>query len=221
MKIILTIATFATLLTASSLSAQTDSPVAKPSVSQATESTSADASLTKEQVFAKCLAITNQEEVSIAKFARETSTNEEVKDLAKTLEKSHQECLDQLKAMAAKTAPNAKSNPATSPTPNNNAHAVDFLQMHQEMSDQCLKDSKELLSTKEGADFDAFFVGMQIAKHGMMHSSLTVLQRHTIGDLQGFIKTSLTKNDAHMKAANQLMEKLSGKTISNTAKISK
>ncbi len=90
--------------------------------------------------------------------------------------------------------------------------------MHQEMSDQCLKDSKEMLSKKEGADFDACFVGMQIAKHGMMHSSLTVLQRHTTGELQGFIKTNLAKNNEHMKAATSLMEQLSDKAVARTAK---
>jgi predicted outer membrane protein len=97
-------------------------------------------------------------------------------------------------------------------------HAVDFLQMHQEMSDQCLKDSKEMLSKKEGTDFDAYFIGMEIAKHSMMHSSLTVLQRHTTGELQGFIKASLAKNDEHLKAATSLMEKLTDKSVVRTAK---
>lgn len=219
MKLNITILTLATLLAAGSLSAQQTLP-GQPQVStpQANQSSSKDTPLTKEQVFAKCLAITNQEEVSIAKFAKDKSKNEEVKALAVILEKAHLECLDELKAMATKAAASRNAAISTSPVPNHNVHAVDFLQMHQEMSDQCLKDSKEMLSKREGADFDACFLGMQIAKHGMMHSSLTVLQRHTTGELQGFIKASLVMNDQHTKAATSLMEQLSDKAVARTAK---
>ncbi len=218
MKLNITNVTLATLLTAGSLSAQQTFPgQSQASPSQANLGSSVDAPLSKEQVFAKCLVIANQEEVSIAKFAKEKSTNEEVRALAATLEKAHQESLDQLKAIASKGAASKKASNPTSSVANNNANAVDFLQMHQEMSDQCLKDSKEMLSKKEGADFDACFVRMQIAKHGMMHSSLTVFQRHTTGELQGHIKASLAKNDEHTKAANNLMEQLSDKLIAKTA----
>lgn len=219
MKFNLTIVSLATLLSAGSLSAQQTLPgQSQASLKQSNPSSSVDAQFSKEQVFAKCLAITNQEEVAIVKFAKDKSTNEDVKALAMTLEKAHQGCLDDLNAMTSKAAAVRKANNPTSLAANNNANAVDFLQIHQEMSDQCLKDSKEALSKKEGADFDTCFVGMQIAKHAMMHSSLTVLQRHTTGELQGFIKTSLAKNDEHAKAATSLMEQLSDKAVARTAK---
>lgn len=219
MKLNLTIATFATLLSVGSLSAQQTPPGQLPaSSSQVKPNSSVDAPLTKEQVFAKCLAITNQEEVTMAKYAKEKSTSEEVKALATVLEKAHQESLDELKAFASKATANKKPSNPTSPVANNNANVVDFVQMHQEMSDQCLKDGKEMLSKKEGADFDACFVGMQIAKHSMMHSSLTVLQRHTAGDLQAFIKANLARNDEHMQAAIALMEQQSDKAVARTAK---
>jgi predicted outer membrane protein len=219
MKIKITVVTMATLLTVGSLRAQQDPPVEpKGSVPQVTQSLPTDHALTKEQVFTRCLLITNQEEVSIAKFAKEKSTSEVVKALATTLEKSHQEGITELKALAAKVAANKKATDPTLQVPKRDAYAVDFLQMHQEMSDQCLKDSKEALSKKEGAEFDECFIAMQIAKHGMMHSSLTVLQRHTTGELQGFIKASLAKNDEHMKAASGLMEQMTDKGVVRTAK---
>ena len=75
-----------------------------------------------------------------------------------------------------------------------------------------------MLCKKEGVEFDKCFVGMQVAKHAMAHSSLTVLQRHTSGDLQNFVKEGLTKNAEHMKASTSLMEQLSEKIETRTSK---
>lgn len=85
---------------------------------------------------------------------------------------------------------------------------VDFLQLHQEISAQCLKDSKDMLTSKKGVEFDQCFVGMQIAKHASAHSTLTVLQRHSTGKLQEWIKSALEMNAQHMEAAVTLMDKL-------------
>lgn len=219
MKNHFTIATLAALFMAGSLSAQqTPSEQPQTSALQTDQIASEDTPLTKEQVFAKCLAIANQEEVWLARFAKEHTTSKQVKALATTLEKSHQVCLDELKAFASKTASSRKEANPTVAVANINAYALDFLNLHQEMSDQCLKDSKEMLSKKKGSDFDACFVGMQVAKHGMMHSSLTVLQKHTTGELQGFIKASLVKNDEHMQAATKLMDQLSDAAAARTAR---
>ncbi len=157
----------------------------------------------------------------IARFAKEKSTNDDVKDFAATLEKAHQSCLDELKTLAASDTKKKTAVAESSLDTAKNSSNIDFLQMHQEMSDQCLKDSKEMLGEKEGAEFDKCFVAMQVAKHAMMHSSLTVLQRHTTGKLQEFVKQGLVKNDEHMLASVNLMEQLSGKAVVKTAKNSK
>ncbi len=127
MRYSITILTLAALLTAGSLSAQQTQP-GQPNITapQTVQSSAVDVPLTKDQVFAKCLAITNQEEVSIAKFAKEKSTNEEVKSLATTLEKSHQECLNELKALTSKLAVSGKAADPASPISNKSVHAVDF-----------------------------------------------------------------------------------------------
>lgn len=232
----LTFATLATLLLTGSIVAQ-QTPTTQPQAAPAqivksgqpiqtqtpsgslTQKPAADASQSKEQAFAKCLAISNQEQVMLARFAKDKSTSDDVKAFAATLEKAHQGCLDELKAIASKTVSNRPINTENpSNLANNNSSTIDFLQMHQEMSDQCLKDSKEMLSKKEGVEFDKCFVEMQVAKHAMAHSSLTVLQRHTSGDLQNFVKEGLTKNAEHMKASTSLMEQLSEKIETRTSK---
>ncbi len=215
------IALLVTILTAGSLHAQQAPGQTQVNNSQVSQSSSQENSLTKEEAIAKCLTITNQEEVMIARYAKENASSEDVKALAGVLEKSHQKCIDELKSLPTKTAANKQTSARTSSVAANNTSPIDFLQMHQEMSDQCLKDSKEMLSKKQGAEFDACFVGMQIAKHAMMHSSLTVLQRHTSGELQKFIKDGIEQNTEHMKAATQLMDQLSDKAVAKTAKNAK
>jgi uncharacterized protein (DUF305 family) len=179
---------------------------------------SGDVAVTKDQAFAKFLAISNSEQVKLARFASEKATNADVKALVATLEKSHQERLDRLKDFSAASAKNKDAANTVSTNANNNSSSIDFLQIHSEMSEQCLKDSEEMLGKKSGNDFDTCFVGMQVAKHMMMHSCLTVLQRHTSGELQGFIKEDLAMNDEHMQASIGLMETLSDKVAARTAK---
>lgn len=210
-----TLATVVLSVSVGSLGAQQSRSEQAPT-GQLSQRTPADSSLTKNQTFAKCLTITNQEQVSISRFAKEKSTRDDVKALASTLETAHQACLEELKVIASKAAVEASANSPKLGT--NNSSSVDFLQIHQEMADQCLKDSKEMLSKKEGIEFDKCFVGMQVAKHSMMHSSLTVLQRHTSGELQSFIKTNLERNADHLNAAMDLMEKISESTATKTAK---
>jgi predicted outer membrane protein len=239
MKIYLTIATVATLLSSGLLTAQERLPGQPRAITpQAKQSAPADNSSSKDQVLAKWLTIANQEDIAIAMFARDRLTSERAKAFATTLTKEHQQCLDELKGLAAKgtsekrTSEKRTSEKGTSekgvseglassarpPVATKVASGFDFLQMHQEMSEQRLLDSKEMLSQKEGTGFDAYFVGMQIARHGMMHSKLTVLQRHSTGELQGFIETSLAKNKEHLDAATDLMEQLSGEAVAKTAK---
>jgi len=234
MKLYLTIATVATLLSAGLLTAQERLPGQPRAITpQVKQSAPADSSSSKDQVLAKWLTIANQEDIAIAMFARDKLTSEKAKAFATTLAKEHQQCLDELKGLAANgTSEKGVSENRTSekgvseglasstrpPVATKVASGVDFLQMHQEMSEQRLLDSKEMLSQKEGTGFDAYFVGMQIARHGMMHSKLTVLQRHSTGELQGFIVASLAKNKEHLDAATDLMEQLSGEAVAKTAK---
>jgi predicted outer membrane protein len=210
------IATIATIV-GSSLVAQSTSPQTRTVPAQVRQDQTVSVDLqTKDQTFAKCLTITNQEQVLMARFAKDLATNPEVKDFAATLEKEHQSCVEKLNGLSsqlggnrkAPTSSNASTTTFTKSDKNSNLPSVDFLQLHQEMADQCLEDSKAMLNKKEGIEIDKCFVGMQIAKHAGMHSSLTVLQRHATGELQGIITQGLETNAQHMEAAIKLMEQL-------------
>ncbi|XZE19757.1 DUF4142 domain-containing protein [Pirellulaceae bacterium SH449] len=186
----------------------------------------------KEQTFADYLVITNKEQVAFSRLGQKHATNDAVKAFAKLLEKDHQACVDELKGFASKgataslsessrttrqengrseTNPLLAENRATDVTalkPSIPNSEVDFLQLYQEISEQCLKDGEEWLGKQEGIELDKCFIGMQIAKHAAMKSSLTVLDRHATGDVQGMIRKGLKMNAAHMQAAVKLMEDL-------------
>jgi predicted outer membrane protein len=177
---------------------------------------------TNEQILATCLAIANREQVQFARFAKDKLTHDDVKKFAAMLETEHQGCLEKLEGISPQvtsprstTATTRSNNVAGSETP------IDFLQLHQEMSDQCLKDSKEALTAKQGAQLDKCFVMMQLAKHAGMKSSLTVLQRHSQGKMQGMIEESLETTTKHMKAAEKLMEQLEDVASSTGSRASK
>ena len=208
----LAIATLTILSVGSSLVAQ--SSTATQPAGATSRLKPAVSTLSKDQAFAKCLVIANQEQVAISRFAKEKATNEEVKAFAATLEKEHQSCVEQLKGISPQSE-------ATGTNADSNATSVDFLQMQQEISAQCLKDSQEYLSKKKGVKFDECFVGMQIAKHAGMHSTLTVLQRHATGKLQGVIKDGLEMNSKHMEVAVALMDRLSANDTTKLSKVSK
>ncbi len=167
------------------------------------------------------LVIANQELVTLSSFAKEKSTNNEVKQFAATLEKAHQSCLEQLNGISPQSQSNSRAATTTSTIAGKSTAGVDFLQLHQEISTQCLKDNQEYLSSKEGAEFDACFVGMQIAKHAGMHSTLTVLQRHATGKLQNLIKDGLVENTQHMEIAVKLMDRLATNDSTKLSKATK
>ena len=190
------------------------------------------------QQIATCLALDNQVEVILSKFAQEKSKNEEVVSFAKMIAEEHQSCLKKLSKFAPEASregylndkhaehSNTRTDAGQAPgTANSNTNkdrnpnqsnastgtqtaGIDMMQLHREVAQQCIADSKQYLSKKEGAEFDKCFVGMQIAKHAAMHTKLVVLQRHTTDEMQQLVSEGIQATAKHMKAAESLMTKL-------------
>jgi predicted outer membrane protein len=179
-----------------------------------TPSRQAGVSPTKDQVLASCLAIGNKEEVEIARFAKEKTKNSQVKEFAAMLQEEHQACVEKLAKFAPQIAQTSLSDGSktanTSSTTDSarNPQIFDAIALHQEIAQQCLKDTKEMLSEKEDSKFDQCFVGMQLARHAAMKTQLTVFQRHATGELKDIITQGLETTKKHFKTAENLMEQL-------------
>ncbi len=118
------------------------------------------------------------------------------------------------KSTATSTTDQPKK-PAANATTSQSANAsgsaiagIDMMQLHREIAQQCISDSKKYLNTKDGDEFDKCFVGMQIGKHAAMRTKLVVLQRHTSDEMQQMVAEGIQSTDKHMNAAETLMKKL-------------
>jgi predicted outer membrane protein len=72
-----------------------------------------------DQTLASCIAIANQEEISIAKFAEEKAKNSDVKEFARMLVKDHQAFLQKLQRYAPEAATEGYLNEQERTTSNN------------------------------------------------------------------------------------------------------
>ena len=96
----------------------------------------------------------------------------------------------------------------------------DVSQLHRELAEQCLADSKSMLSEKEGNELDQCYVGMQIVKHAGMLSNLTVFQRHASGELEQIISQGMETTKKHLKHAESLVDQLDGtKSAAKSARV--
>lgn len=221
-------------------------PVAQPAPMQQAVS---------QQSMAACVAISNQEEVSLAQFASDKAKDDEVKEFAKMLVTDHQSFLKKLQRFtpearhnsldelasnqdrndrseatnAAGTQPQLQAQPRQ-PQPQQpqaqpgrpiqqtagqqpqigQATSLDMIQLHREIAQQCLSDAKKKMSKEEGDKFDACFIGHQMAMHGGMKATLTVLQRHSSGEFASLLGEGLETTDKHLKQAEKIMERLHG-----------
>jgi len=215
------------------------SPPAKPAATSADQSSNRQGN---DHMVASCVAIENQEEIAIARFAEDKTKNDDVKEFARMLIKDHSGFLQKLEKFApeatqdgyldkdqATTGTNKRpqrageATGATAAKPNlvqrtaakpplddNNANrqGIDPVALHRELAQQCLTDTEAMLNKKSGDKFDECFVGLQIAKHAAMKSKLTVLQRHSTGELAQLLAAGAKTTQTHLDHAEKLMQQL-------------
>ena len=87
---------------------------------------------------------------------------------------------------------------------------MDVVQIQREIAQECLREAREEMGNKQGADADKCFIGFQIAKHSAMKSKLTVLQRHASSELAEVFAEGAKTADQHKGQAIALMAKLEG-----------
>lgn len=86
--------------------------------------------------------------------------------------------------------------------------AAKFLQIKREIADECLATAQRELSAKEGKEFDACFIGMQLGAHMYMVDELKVLERHASGEFQGTLRKGRETAQRHVDQAKKIMKNL-------------
>jgi len=246
-----------------------------------------------DHMLATCVAIGNQEEIAVAKFAEEKAKNNDVKEFARMMQKDHQSFLQKLQRFAPEASregylsdqnqrtgndqrnegqrvgSNQQNQNQNNPNQQNanqqnqnqqnqnqnqnqnqpnqqNAgtqvrvqppggqvnvavggnqqqfgnqgwhHHLDFMALHRELAENCLQQTKEMLSKKDSGKFDECFIGLQIAKHAEMKNKLTVFERHASPELKQILAEGLQTTEHHLKRAEDIMKKLSDSQSSNS-----
>jgi len=97
------------------------------------------------------------------------------------------------------------------------AGGTDFVSLKRELGQQCLQSAQRELGSKQGAEFDKCYIGMQIGAHQHAVDALTVFRRHASDQLGRTIDEGLPVVQAHLEHAKQLMKRLESGTPSTAA----
>ncbi len=89
-----------------------------------------------------------------------------------------------------------------------NARGVDFIQLHREIANECLTQSKKRLTEKDEKEVDACFIGTQLAAHMAMLDTLKVFERHASGELKEILADASETTQKHLEHAEKIMKDL-------------
>lgn len=151
-----------------------------------------------DQQLAAVIATGCRNEVEVAKFAQSRIRSKEIKAFTEKLIRDHQEACVKLEKLAGDHHREAAVG--------RNESNFDWVAVHQQIADQCLKSTKEMLSEHEGKNFDRCFIGQQIAAHMKMVDELKVYQKFASPNLRRQIDSSLASSESHLKEAKQIVE---------------
>jgi len=96
-----------------------------------------------------------------------------------------------------------------------------LLQIKEEMADQCQASVRRELDSKKGEEFDACYMGMQIAAHMHMIDSLTVLERHVSPELRPVLQKGLKVSQQHFEEAKKIMKNVTHTQTASNEKSAK
>jgi predicted outer membrane protein len=92
--------------------------------------------------------------------------------------------------------------------PRANAPAFSHQQLARELAQQSLNSSRKRLEVAPADEFDASFLGLQIAMHMHLLDQLVVYQRHSSKELGQVLAAGQKKTEQHLAKAEELMKGL-------------
>lgn len=89
---------------------------------------------------------------------------------------------------------------------NQQAHSgqLDAVQLHRELAQSCLQETKRMLGEKSQAEFDKCYIGSQVGAHLGMLAALQVFERHASGGLAQQIEQAIATTREHLQHAEKL-----------------
>lgn len=168
------------------------------------------------QTIAACLALGNEEQVALAKFAEGRAKHDDVKKFVAKMKQDHQAAVEKLQGLApiATLGSLRDSDDDDASFEHQVAHAgtaggqSQMIALQRRIAEECLALTRQELKDKEGADFDRCFIGQQVGAHVAMLAKLKASREFATGEVQQFIDEAIQTVEEHHKQAKQLAEKL-------------
>jgi predicted outer membrane protein len=170
--------------------------------------------------FAKWVSIAQLNQIELSRLAQERATDLDVKRFAAKMVEDHQALLQKLapfgvrptRSVAADSATPGKgvgpSDRAGSAEGSSSGAQIDHIALFEELGEQCLRTARNELESKQGAEFDACYVGMMVGAHAANNDMLTVFQRHASVELKAVLADVQTKVASHSSVAKELAQRL-------------
>jgi predicted outer membrane protein len=166
-----------------------------------------------DSMIAGMLALANEEEAVIGKFATERAKHEKVQKFASMMAKDHSQMARELLKWAPEaTLASGKSangnNTQSDQTGEQRTFAFNPLDVHRQIANRCIASTEKELGTKKGADFDMCYIGGQCVLHQQMIDKATVLRQYASPELQASIDKGISSAEDHLQQAKQLIDEL-------------
>jgi len=199
-----------------------------------------------DQGIAACIALGNQEEIALAKYASTRAKNAKVKEFAQMMQREHTVALQKLRQVAPQLASWNLELQAGATTPGqtgvqqagsaqqfgNQQNGVQqaastqpvgaggqdaqMVALQRAIAQQCLTLTQRELD-EAGADFDHCYIGQQVGAHVAMLAKLQGSEQFATGQLRGFIQEATKTVEQHLQQAKQIAKELKNEAPGNAS----
>ncbi len=163
-----------------------------------------------DQMIAGMLALCNEEEAAVGKFASEHAQHADVKKFATMMSSDHSQMAKQLQKWAPEATLAGSDSTAAEQSAAGHSMPFEPMRVHQQIANRSLESAKKSMGSKKGADFDMAYVGSQCVLHQQMIDKASVLRQYASPDLQAAIDKGITSAESHLNHAHQLIDTLAG-----------
>lgn len=163
-----------------------------------------------DKMIAGMLALCNEQEAAVGKFAAGSAQHEDVQKFANTMAKDHAMMAKELQKWApeATLASGEERTPDNAKPDANTAKHFDPMHVQQQIASRSVASMEKSLGAQKGADFDMAYVGSQCVLHQQMIDKASVLRQYASPELQSSIDKGIESAETHLAHAHELIQKL-------------
>ncbi len=154
---------------------------------------------TVHEALVKKLMKANEAEVELAKMAHDKTDNQELKQFTKALIEEHQSLSESLKELKQQDSKN-REQAATVPE--------SLCKIADQACENTLEMTKEMLSEKDGREFDMAFLGQQCVCHTAAIAELKAIQSAGPEEFQSFAEEALNNQEQHLDRIKEMIDNL-------------